>query len=369
MDRSDLASYVERVDASARTRIEAAPLHPDQLRLLIAAACGSDASANPLRHPLAPMYMLLRAFGGQPDEAAVRVGTALLLVQRCMCLVDDLEDDELPPELAAGGTIIAVNAGLALYLFAVDELRAAERLLGIASDEASPWSSLRSHALRLCRAQHLDIAGRDRARTPAEAMALATEKSAFSCMLVEIAAICARRRERKTLDMCRRIGDGIAGIHQTIDDVSDLFAGAPSADLRTGTCTAPLAFLLEAMSSDERERWLARPREQAGEQQQVLTRTLYERGAMQRVAEELDELRSRVLAELDAAEPVAAYAALFVAWLDDLLAIVYRPMLAPPALDILSVDAGTIDAGDLPVYERLRAARGRTVARLAGGSR
>ena len=91
MRGSDLSSYVAGVDANTRAIIEAAPLHPQQLRLLLAAACGPSAATNPLRHALSPFYLMLRAFGGRPDEAATRLGTSLVLSQRCMCLIDDVE--------------------------------------------------------------------------------------------------------------------------------------------------------------------------------------------------------------------------------------------------------------------------------------
>jgi geranylgeranyl pyrophosphate synthase len=365
----DLGSYVARVDANARAILESAPLHPQQQRLLLAAACGTDASANPLRHPLAPFYLLLRAFGGAPDEAAVRLGTALLLSQRCMCLIDDVEDDELPPELSAGGLTVAINAGLALFLFAVDELRAAEAALPAGAGPVGAWDALRSHTLRLCRAQHVDIAGRNRPRTAAEAIALAREKSAFACVLTETAALWSTRRPPGADARYTRIGDALACIHQMVDDVSDLFGDAPSADLRTGTWTAAVALIYESMSDDERVQWAAGPPDRSPRGQLALMRRTYEAGAMTRIAEVLDEHRARLQEELRRVTVIPSYAALFAAWVDDLLAIIYRPSAAEPVIDILAVEPGDMVRGDVALYEQLRAARARTLARITAAER
>lgn len=365
MRHSDLSSFAALVDANARATIEAAPLHPQQLRLLLAAVCGADTPTNPLRHALAPFYLLIRAFGGSPDEAAVRLGTSLLLAQRCMCLIDDVEDDELPPELAAGGTAIAINAGLALFLFAVDELRAAEASLPRDEARTSPWQSLRTHTFRLCRAQHVDIAGRNRPRTPADAVALATEKSAFACVLSETAGLWGERRSAASGAAYTRIGNALACIQQMVDDVSDLFGAAPSADLRTGTWTAPLAFLYESMSDDERKLWSDGAGDRSAQGELALMRRVYEAGAMQRIAEVLEHQRQQLHEELLRVAVVPSYAAMFTAWLDDLLAIVYHPDAAEHAIDILAVDPSGMEPGDLELYVRLRAARARTLARGA----
>jgi geranylgeranyl pyrophosphate synthase len=365
MRGSDLSSYVAGVDANTRAIIEAAPLHPQQLRLLLTAACGPSAATNPLRHALSPFYLMLRAFGGRPDEAATRLGTSLLLSQRCMCLIDDVEDDELAPELAAGGITLAINAGLALFLLAVDELRAAEASLPRDAGPIPAWESLRTHTLRLCRAQHVDIAGRNRPRTPADAVALANEKSAFACVLSETAALCSARRRTGSDSAYTRIGDSLACMQQMVDDVSDLFGAAPSADLRTGTWTAAVAFLYESMSLEERREWAEGPTDGSPEGQLALMRRVYEAGAMQQIAEVLDHHRERFQVELRGVAVDPAYAAMLTAWVDDLLAIVYCPGPAERSIDILAVEPAGIDPGDLELYRRLRAARAHTLSSVA----
>jgi geranylgeranyl pyrophosphate synthase len=176
--------------------------------------------------------------------------------------------------------------------------------------------------------------------------------------------MCVADRE-ETRDAYTSIGDALACIHQLIDDVSDLFGAAPSADLRTGTWTAPIAFVYESLTADERVQWVARLEERSAATQVEVCRRAYETGAMHRVATVLARERERFLGALGTVATNSPYAAMLMAWLDDLVGLVHRPCRAPERLDILAVEATDLAPADLEIYQRLREARTQTLARIS----
>ncbi|HET6585119.1 MAG TPA: hypothetical protein VFG69_16795, partial [Nannocystaceae bacterium] len=202
------------------------------------------------------------------------------------------------------------------------------------------------------------------------AVHLATEKSAFVCVLAECAALHARPdgAAGDPLGPHRRLGDALACMQQIVDDVSDLFAPQTSADIRTRTCNVPLAALLEALPDATRDEWAARLSEPASVDQRALGQTLYQCGAMAHLAERIEaqrEIIHRAVAEL-ARDPI--YAAILLAWVDDLAALIYYPSESFGAPDIEDVQPRGLAGADLELFERLRLARAATRRKAAAGA-
>ncbi|HET6582393.1 MAG TPA: hypothetical protein VFG69_03075, partial [Nannocystaceae bacterium] len=141
-----LPSYLEAVEERVRILVGTSALHPRQRALLARIVYDDGWRTLPLRHALAPFYFLVRAHGSSIGTAALHLGAGLLLAQRCMCLIDDVQDDELAGAAADAGSVLAINGGLTLFLLGVDELLAADLGPGV-------WRSFHAHALRLSRAQ------------------------------------------------------------------------------------------------------------------------------------------------------------------------------------------------------------------------
>lgn len=365
-----LPAYLQAVEDRIRVLLAAAPLHPRQKAVLAPLACDDGWRTAPLRHALAPFYFLIRAHGSQVDAAALRMGTGLLLTQRCMCLIDDVEDDELAGSAADVGSVLAINAGLTLFLLGVDELLAAQDEIGHEARAARLWRSFYVHALRLSRAQHDDISGRGRLRSAADAAHLAAEKSAFCCVLAECAGVHAspRRLAGSDLGPHRRLGDALAGMQQIVDDVSDLFGPEKSADVRTRTCNVPLAALLEVLPDDDRARWSELLRDPTALDQRALGQALYDSGAMTKIATMLEAERERIHRAVVEIASDATYAAILLAWVDDLAALVYCPTATFDSPDIERVEPQGLAGPDLELFERLRLARAATNRKIAAGA-
>jgi geranylgeranyl pyrophosphate synthase len=351
-----LMSYLEAVDSFVDRTIQQTQLPPEQVELLLPRKKTKQSGATRvLAHPLAPFYFAVRAHGVPLGVDAEAIGAGFLLFHHALCLIDDIQDDELTGSYADMSGAVAVNSGLTLFFLALDTLWAAERQ----TPTASAWnlhSSLRFNALRLSRGQHRDLTGRGQLRTPATTLEIATEKSAICALLMEYAAIYAAVTPSRLsigLEPYRVIGDALAQIQQIIDDVAELFDLSESQDLRTGTWNVPLTIFLDTVPLEDRAQWATRLRET---DQHDVCRLLYDTKAMHRVAATIEAARiciHQTFAELPCGGP---YLAMLLAWLDDLVAIIYTPRVLHLCVDIDTVDNTGLHPADRTLFEQLRAA-------------
>ena len=352
-----LMSYLAAVDSFVDRTIQQARLHPEQVELLLPRKRTRQSGATRvLTHPLVPFYAAVRAHGVSVGVDAEAIGAGFLLFHRALGLIDHIQDDELTGSYADMGGAVAINSGLTLFFLALDTLWAAER----ERSTAGTWnlrSSLRFNALQLSRGQHRDLTGRGQLRTPAMALEIAAEKSAIWALLMEYVAIYAAAstptRPGVVLEPYRVIGDALGKIQQITDDVVDLFDLSESQDLRTGTWNVPLTIFLDTIPQDKRAQWAARLRET---DQNDVCRLLYDTKAMHQVAATIEAARiciHQTFAELPCGGP---YLAMLLAWLDDLVAIMYIPRVLHLCVDIDTVDNTDLHPADATLFEQLRAA-------------
>ena len=352
-----LVSYLEAVDACIDRTLRQTGLPPEQVALLLPRhRVRPSEAARALSHPLVPFYFAVRAHGVPVGHDAEAIGVGFLLFHHALCLIDDVQDNELTESYADMGGAVAINSGLTLFFLALDTLWAAER----AGPLAGAWdlrSSLRFNALRLSRGQHRDLTGRSQLRTPAMALEIAAEKSAICALLMEYAAMYAAAasptRLGGGLEPYRLIGDALAQIQQITDDAVELFDLAESQDLRTGTWNVPLTVFLNMMPQEDRAQWAARLRET---DKQEVGRLLYDAKALHQVAAAIETARvciHQTFAELPCGGP---YLAMLLAWLDDLVAIMYSPRVLHLCVDVTTVDNTGLHPADATLFERLRAA-------------
>jgi geranylgeranyl pyrophosphate synthase len=350
-------SYLEAVDSFVDQTIQQTRLPPEQVELLLPRRKARQLGAKRiLAHPLVLFYVAVRAHGVPVGGDAEALGAGFLLFHHALCLIDDIQDDELPGSYANMGRAVAINSGLTLFFLALDTLWAAER----ERLPAGTWhlrSSLRFNALRLSRGQHRDLTGRGQLRTTAAALEIAAEKSAICTLLMEYVAtyVAASTPTRPGvgLEPYRVIGDALAQIQQTTDDVAELFELSESQDLHTGTWNVPLTILLDSMPQEDRPQWATRLRET---DKHDVCRLLYDTKAMYRVATTIEAARlciHRTFAELPCGGP---YLAMLLAWLDDLVATLYIPPVVHLCADIHTVDNTGLHPADAALFEQLRTA-------------
>jgi geranylgeranyl pyrophosphate synthase len=307
-----------------------------------------------LAHTLAPFYFAVRAHGIPVGVDAEAIGAGLLLFNHALCLIDDVQDDELTEPYTAMGGAIAINCGLTLFFLALDTLWAAERK-GLTAGAWDLRSPLRHTTLRLSRGQHRDLTGRGQLKAPATALAIAAEKAAQGILLMEYVATYAAASARRRVDLepYRVIGDAFAQMQQIVNDVADLFGTSDSQDLYTGTWNVPLTMLLATLPEAARTPWAARLR--AADRHEVC-RLLYDTKAMAHVAAVTETARRRIhqtFARLPCGGP---YLAMLLAWLDDLAALLYKPRVLPFSVDIETMDSADLHPADAVLFEQLRAA-------------
>jgi geranylgeranyl pyrophosphate synthase len=288
---------------------------------------------------------------------AEAIGAGFLMFHHALCLIDDVQDDELAGPYAELGGEVAINCGLTLFFLALDTLWAAEWEGPVPIGWWNLRSALRLNALRLSCGQYRDLTSRGQLNTPAVALDIAVEKSAICTLLMEYAAICAAAaapsRLRADLEPYRVIGDALAKIQQIVDDVTDLFGESDSQDLRTGTWNVPLTILLDTVPEEARAQWATRLREA---DKKEVCRLFYDTGAMERVAAVTEAARVRIhqtFAELPCGGP---YLAMLLAWLDDLVAIFYKPRALNLCVDIDAVASSDLHSADATLFNQLRAA-------------
>lgn len=320
----ELPSFVAAVEVRARRTIAEAEL-PAQQRSLLMRSFRAPAPGRVLAHQMAPFYCLVRAHGRDADALVEEVGAAFMLVQRGVSMIDKVEDDDLDTQAdegeswAALGHAVALNAGITTLVLGIDALWGLEsRCPGLES--LRPRT--RHHLLRMSGGQHRELVARHKLLELDARLAIAADKASEFALLIELAGACVTV-DAEVSPAYRAIGREIAVLVQIVNDLADLLGDKPSDDLRTGTYNIPVTALLFDLEPDERERWLVRLTDaDAGE---AVVQALYERGLMQTLAERVEDGRRSIHERIETLACSGPYREMFLAWVDDLAATLYRP--------------------------------------------
>lgn len=323
----DLPGFLEAVDARADANLRRAALPVATERLLPTRRPG----ATPLAEPLALSYLCVRALGGVANDAVVAATAGLLLFRRGLGVIDDVQDDE--PEPGLGGWL-GVNAGMALMLAGIDALWSASAMAPELREIV--WR----HAMRSARGQHADLAGRGSHASIDEAAAIAVEKSAFTALQLECAGALAGAGPAARTSLAA-VGDDLALIQQSIDDLADVFETDRGTDLRNGTQSVAVVAARDGIAD-------------AASAGLSPVDALVRGGGLLALAQRLAAARARIYAGLQAAGCRGAWAAMLVGWVDDLLAtLCHLPAIAGP-LDLATCDPSCLPHADRRLFDRLR---------------
>ena len=288
----ELPSFVAAVEARARQIVAEAEL-PAQQRTLLMRGFRAPKPERVLAHQMAPFYFLVRAHGRPVDALVEEVGAAFMLVQRGVSMIDKVEDDDLDEHAdegeswAALGHAVALNAGITTLVLGIDTLWGLE---GQCPGLAALRQRIRHHLLRMSGGQHRELAARGKLLELDARLAIAADKATEFSLLIELAGACV---DAEPLSSYRAIGREIAVLIQIVNDLADLL-GPTSDDLRTGTWNIPVTALLFDLEPDECARWLARLEDHAEGEGEAIIRSLYERGLMQTLAEQVEAGRSSI---------------------------------------------------------------------------
>lgn len=349
MTHHELPSFVDAVETLARRTIAEAEL-PAQQRALLMRSFRAPKPGRVLAHQMAPFYFLIRAHGRPADTLAEEVGAAFMLVQRGVSMIDKVEDDDLDEHADEGeswaelGHAVTLNAGITTMVIGIDALWAVEgRCPGLAALRQRTLH----HLMRMSGGQHRELAARGKLLELDARLAIAADKATEFAFLIELAGACV---DADALWAYRAIGREIAVLVQIVNDLADLL-GPTSDDLRTGTLNIPVTALLFDLEPEERERWLVRLANET--QGEAVVRELYARGLMQSLAERVEIGRATIHQIIEALPCTGPYRGMFLAWVDDLAATMYRPprAMAPNADELAAIQA--LAPADRAIHDRL----------------
>jgi len=351
-----LTDYLEAVTTRSHERC-AAIVGGEQRAAAIAAM---SRGRRPLAHPLAPLYLAVRAHGVAISDDAVTLGAGYYLLQHSLHIIDNIQDGEACPALDGS---IGVNVGMTLFLHAIDCMWSGEQRL-----RRDGCGDIRDALLRSCTrmaaGQHRDLCGRHQIHEPDEALALATEKAAITSLLYElVAALVAAPGARHS--EYEAIGTELAMVTQLVDDLTELFEPGASSDLRTGTYGVPLNTFLSRCSPSERDSWRARISAEREAVRDELCPALFANGTMALLAQRIERARVRIHDHLRALPCGGPYLAMLTAWLDDLIGFLYLPPRLSGSVTLADADFRPLSPGDAELARLLVAAGDATAARYA----
>ena len=352
-----MTDYLRAVTTRAQQRC-AAVVGDEQRAAAIAAMSGGR---RPLAHPLAPLYLAVRAHGVAVGDDAATLGAGYYLLQHGLHIIDNVQDGEA---CAALDGSLGVNVGMTLFLHAIDCMWSGEQRLRRDGGGEVRDALVRS-CTRMAAGQHRDLSGRHRIHDLDEALALATEKAAITSLLYELVAAlvgapAARHGEYEA------IGTELALLTQLVDDLTELFEPGDSSDLRTGTYGVPLNTFLSRCSPSERDHWRARIRDEREAVRDELCPALFANGTMALLAKRIERARVRVHDHLRALPCGGPYLAMLTAWLDDLIAFLYLPPPLAGSVTLADADWSALSSADAALARLLVAAGDASAARYAG---
>ncbi len=290
-----LGDYSDRVVARCRDAARDLPGPTEQQALLSASLdrMAAHVGASPGSNPLVLLGGVAAAWGRALDAQAEEVGAFVLFYVAALDLFDDVQDGDLeggPYEDA--GEAIAINTALTL-------LQLGERSLLRAMEEeptvarALAWQELYNRTLGVAvAAQHRDLRGSRAIRSPAEVIENHGGKTSSIAMTLECGAMLSPEG-RERLALYGTIGRDLAILAQIVDDLRDVLAKEHSSDLRAGTMTYPVACYLERAGVEDAARFEALLREPDASLP-ALRSLLYEGGAVEACAEEIERRRVRI---------------------------------------------------------------------------
>lgn len=349
-----LTDYLQAVTSRSHQRCEAI-FGGEQRAAAVAAMSGSG---RPLAHPLAPLYLAVRAHGVTIADEAVTLGAGYYLLQHSLHIIDNVQDGEACPALDGS---LGVNVGMTMFLHAIDCMWS-----GADSLRHHRGGDIRDALVRSCTrmaaGQHRDLAGRRQIHAPDEALELATEKAAITTLLYELVAALVAAPSARPYEA---IGTELATLTQLVDDLSELFQPGASPDLRTGTYGVPLNTFLSRCSAPERDHWRARIAAEHEAVRADLCPALYANGTMAALAQVVEGARVRVHDHFRTLPCGGPYLAMLTAWLDDLIAFLYLPPPLVGSVTLVDADWSLLSGPDAGLAQLLLAGHHATAARYA----
>lgn len=327
---TSLPEFVERVVARAQAMTRSNAFSPSQQALLSATVQRVEAMfrATDAAQPLTLMYLLLRAWGREPDERSEHAATSALLYICAGDLIDDVQDDDLggkPHERV--GLSIAVNNGLTLVVLLLESLRSAMSLEPDRRRATRFLEAFLRNGRQVLGYQHVELEGLPATAHPTAVLEVQQGKNLAISTLMEFGAILAGCDEGLQARYSRA-GRHLAGMAQVVDDLRDIFGKDESPDLRDGKLTFPVACFLESASEDQRcefeDLLVALP----GSMPQ-LRELFYRTGAVARCADALEELRREFHLEIAATGNKSAEHRLLLSIADAFSEMVYAPEAIP----------------------------------------
>lgn len=290
-----LSDFVRAVNERLRGMVEDSRFPPDQRLLLRETVARFERHTDPNSHaqPLGLTYLVLQAWGGRLDQRAVHLGAFCMAYLCSGDLFDDVQDDDLAGKPHADtGSAIAVNSALALMFLAFDELRYVLQLEPDAALHARYLEAFNRVSLIGVGCQHADLLGARAVTSPADVLERDRGKTSSVALFLECGALLAGC-SAATLTTYREVGGELAQMTQIVDDVRDVYGKSFSPDVATDKISFPVACLLEDGSLEQIGRFRALQRRHP-ESLSEIRELLYEVGAVERCALELERLRRSI---------------------------------------------------------------------------
>lgn len=290
-----LSDFVCAVNERLRRMVEDSRFPPDQRLLLRETVARFERHSDPSSHaqPLGLTYLVLQAWGGRLDERAVHLGAFCMAYLCSGDLFDDVQDDDLAGKPHAdAGSAIAVNSALALMFLAFDELRHVFQHEADAARQARYLEAFNRVSLIGVGCQHADLLGARAVTSPADVLERDSGKTSSVALFLECGALLAGC-SAATIATYREAGAELAQMTQIVDDVRDVYGKSFSPDLATDKVSFPVACLLEDGSVEQIGRFRAL-QHQHPESLPEIRELLYEAGAIERCALELERLRRSI---------------------------------------------------------------------------
>jgi geranylgeranyl pyrophosphate synthase len=356
--RPGLLGFFDRMERRVDEALASVPFDERQRDLLRAtmARFRLKTRANPAADPLAFLYLIARAERRAIEQQGELLGGFCQYYLLSLDLMDDVQDADLagkPHEQA--GAAIAINNALTLLFLGLSMLEGAMRLEREPARAMDYLAIVNRVALLTSRGQHSDLLGPAGARTMPEVLDMQRAKTASLTMICEVAALHAHASPANS-QRYHAIGQGLSGIVQLVDDLRDIYGKPQSPDFVGSKMTYPMAAFLECANPQQIEQLQALDPKAAGAQKSLRS-LLYSSGAVQLVAEAIEQQRRAVHQEVAALEADQAPLRTLLSIVDGLVSTVYAAKPIEESQHVLSPRT--------PWHEKVRSLAAQFRARLA----
>jgi geranylgeranyl pyrophosphate synthase len=321
---------LERANQRARKVLTHPSFCADQSELLNATWERFEAHAEgaSFAQPLGLLYLVLRAWGREPDARAECIGAACSLYVLSVDLFDDVQDDDLAGKpCALVGSAIATNTALALMFLAFDQLRQGLDREPDQQRKSDLFSAFNRVSLLAVGAQHADLMGAAATCTPAEVTQRDAGKTSSVALFMECGALLSGCTPEQ-VEAYRKLGLTLAAFAQVIDDVRDIYGKEYSPDLATEKWTYPVACLFESATAEQWAKFVGL-RAQIPQPLAEIRELLYDCGAVERCALAAEALRQEFFAEIRSLGNTHAAQRLLCQVVDGLASSLYEPEPCP----------------------------------------